>query len=157
MDKVPFVIFELAHKNETVDFPWRTFLPDDILDYFKALPENGYELTFIDNFDTHLSSVPRPLYLLTRKYIEVKSDMTKSKNMYFYDKTILEAHKGVLKEKYANIHRYYLTTDGKYFIKECVNKGTTTDFQKTNSMLLKHFSKTNKIAGTPKLVDYSLN
>ena len=79
VDKVPFVIFELAHKNETVPYPWRDFLPADILDYFKALPENGYELHFIDEFDTHLSEVPRPLYLLERKYIEVNS------NMYFYN------------------------------------------------------------------------
>lgn len=153
VDKVPYVIFELAHKNETVPFPWRDFLPADILDYFNALPENGYELHFIDEFDTHLSEVPRPLYLLERKYIEVNS------KMYFYNSVFFEAHQGVHKVKYSTIHRYYLTSDDKYFIKECVEKGHTADFNQIIDTHVKYFSKNSKtqINGIPKLVDHKLN
>jgi hypothetical protein len=138
VDKVPFVIFELAHKQEAVPYPWRTFLPEDILDYFNGLPENGYELHFLDDFPTHLSAVPRPLYLLERKYIEVNS------NMYFYNKIFFDAHRGVHKVKYSTIHRYYLTSDDQYFIKEVVEKGDTADLNLVLDIHLKHFSKNSK-------------
>jgi len=72
LDKVPFIIFELAHKQENVTFPWRRYLPKDILDYFNHLPENGFELHYVQDFPTHLSEVPRPMYVLERKYIPVR-------------------------------------------------------------------------------------
>jgi hypothetical protein len=61
--------------------------------------------------------------MLERQYIPVKSNLTSSENMYFYDNVFFEAHKGVHQDKYMTIHRYYYTSDGKYFIKECVEKG----------------------------------
>lgn len=151
LDKVPFIILELAHKNETVGFSWRHWLPNDILDYFQDLPENAYELHHVQDFHTHLSPVPRPLYLLERKYITVNS------HMYLYNKIFFEAHQGVHKNRYKTIARYYLTSDGKHFIKESVEKGNTADFRKVLDMHLKHFSESCKIAGIPKLVDYSLS
>ena len=61
------------------------------------------------------------MYLLERKYIEV------GENMYFYNKINFEAHQGVHKVKYSYIHRYYLTSDDQYFIKEVVEPEKTTD------------------------------
>ena len=78
--------------------------------------------------------------------------------MYFYNKIFFDAHRGVHKVKYSTIHRYYLTSDDQYFIKEVVEKGDTADLNLVLDIHLKHFSKNSKtqIKGIPKLVDHSL-
>lgn len=153
VDKTPYTFLELAHKGEEVDFSWRDALPNNILEYFNGLPENGYLLSKLGDFPTHLSDVPRPLYLLERQYIKV------SDNIYFYNTVNFEAHVGVHNSEYRTIHRYYDTKDNKFFIKECVELGTTENYKSIINTQIKYLSQStlDKNLGIPRLVDYYIS
>lgn len=152
VNKSPFIFFELAHKGENVKFSWRDALPYNILDYFGNLQEYDYKLHFLGEFDTHLSEISRPLYLLERKYITVNG------KKYYYDKVEFEAHTMVHTEKYSTTHRYYKTQDDKYFIKEYVELGNTEDLKHIADMYVKYlYNSKEHVYGVDTLVDYELS
>jgi hypothetical protein len=151
VNKSPYLLLELAHKGEDVEFSWRSALPEDITSYFDHLPSGGFDLHFLGDFPTHLSNIDRPLYLLERKYITV-NDTT-----YYYNKTNFAAHTGVHQDRYSTIHRYYQSQDNEYFIKECLELGSTENLQQILSTHIQYFYKKDvAIVGTPQLLDYQL-
>ncbi len=65
LDKVPLLFVELAIAEEKVNFPWRAALPEDPLAVFAKC--KNCEIEKIGEFDTHLSNIKRPLYVVKKK------------------------------------------------------------------------------------------
>ncbi len=65
LDKVPLLFVELAIAEEKVNFPWRAALPADPLAIFAKCTDCQVEI--LGYFDTHLSDVKRPLYVIKKK------------------------------------------------------------------------------------------
>jgi SAM-dependent methyltransferase len=64
IERIPTLILELAHRNESVSFPWRQSQPEDPLEILSAC--RNIRTQKLGDFDTHLSNVRRPLWLITR-------------------------------------------------------------------------------------------
>ena len=64
LDRVPNLILELAHRDEDVRFAWRQSLPEDPLEILSACGD--VEVRPLANFQSHLSKVTRPMYLVSR-------------------------------------------------------------------------------------------
>lgn len=67
LETTPILVVELALKSEEVDFPWKASLPDNALAIFDlctdlTIENHGY-------FNTHLSAVRRPLYLVRKNSV----------------------------------------------------------------------------------------
>ena len=62
--QVPLLFIELALAEETVDFTWKSALPNDHLKLFENCDCSVEKLA---EFDTHLSPIKRPLYLVKKK------------------------------------------------------------------------------------------
>jgi hypothetical protein len=65
LQRIPVLILELARRDESVDFLWRESQPEDPLDVLSACP--NIHTRKLGEFDTHLSHIRRPLWLITRK------------------------------------------------------------------------------------------
>jgi O-antigen chain-terminating methyltransferase len=64
LERIPTLVLELAHRNETVQFPWQRSLPEDPLEILSASPD--VQVKLLGHFPTHLSRSTRPMYLITR-------------------------------------------------------------------------------------------
>jgi SAM-dependent methyltransferase len=64
LDRIPTLVLELAHRNEPVPYAWRKSLPDDPLEILRAC--GNVIVKPMGHFPSHLSSVTRPMYLVTR-------------------------------------------------------------------------------------------
>lgn len=65
LDKVPLLFIEFAIAEEKVNFPWRETLPEDPLVFFAKCSDCKVEK--LGEFNTHLSDVKRPLYVVKKK------------------------------------------------------------------------------------------
>lgn len=63
MTRIPTLILELAHRDEQVTFAWRESQPQDPLDVLSKC--QNMKLKKLGDFDTHLSNIRRPLWLVT--------------------------------------------------------------------------------------------
>jgi hypothetical protein len=64
LDRIPMLVLELAHRNEGVQYAWRSSLPDDPLAILSACGEVNVRL--LGRFPSHLSNATRPMYLIRR-------------------------------------------------------------------------------------------
>jgi Methyltransferase domain len=64
LERIPTLVLELAHRDETVQFPWQKSLPDDPLEILSASPD--VQVKLLGHFPSHLSRSTRPMYLITR-------------------------------------------------------------------------------------------
>jgi SAM-dependent methyltransferase len=60
--RIPVLVLEMAHREEQVSCDWRNSLPEDPLEVLSSC--QNVHLQKLGEFETHLSPVPRPLWLL---------------------------------------------------------------------------------------------
>lgn len=65
LERVPTAVFELAGRDEPVNFAWRESLPEDPLAILRSC--GPVTATLIARSPSHLSGAARPLYLLSRR------------------------------------------------------------------------------------------
>jgi O-antigen chain-terminating methyltransferase len=112
LDKTPLVFVELALKEEKVDFPWKESLPEDHLAVFAKCKDCQIEL--LGYFDTHLSDVKRPLYVVKKKSMIING------KVYGYDKLSFISYNHDSNAIDHRTRRYYAADD--YLIKEVIAK-----------------------------------
>lgn len=146
LDKSPILFVELAIKEEKVDFPWRSSLPDNPLDIFSKCKNLSIEK--IGEFKTHLSDVKRPLYVVKKQSITVNNQS------YDYNSMNLRGYNHNDPDGMDTRTRRYYASD-EYYIKEIV---ATDDTAKNEAKQLTSFFQNNKLLisaiPTPKLIDW---
>lgn len=146
LDKTPMLFVELAIKEEKVDFPWRSTLPDNPLDIFAKC--KNYSVEKIGEFKTHLSDVKRPLYVVK------KQSLTVNNRSYNYNVMKLRSFNHNDPDDIdKRIRRYY--TGDEYYIKEII---ATDDTEKKQvEQLISFYQDQESLISsipTPKLIDW---
>ncbi len=154
LDKVPVIIVELAVKdeeNKEKDLCWREALPNDSLSIFENCQD--IHINLIGYFSTHLSSVKRPLYAISKKIIKVNN------NIYEIDKLIWKAYK----DSSAPSGRLYYFSKNK-FIKEYLFLNRLDYIKNSNKIQIVSeianfiaLKDKDEIDGVPKFFDYEIN
>ena len=152
LDKVPVIIVELAIKdeeNEEKDLSWKEALPNDSLSIFENCQD--IYIKAIGYFPTHLSSVKRPLYAISKKVIKVNN------NIYQIDKLIWKAYK----DSSVPSGRLYYFSQNK-FIKEYLFLNRLDSIKNDNkvqiiSEIANFIALKDEIDGVPKFFDYEIN
>ncbi|MEH2049700.1 protein kinase domain-containing protein, partial [Nostoc sp.] len=152
LDKVPVIIVELAVKdeeNKEKDLYWREILPNDSLSIFEKCQDININL--IGYFSTHLSSVKRPLYAISKKVIKVNN------NIYQIDKLIWKAYK----DSCVPSGRLYYFSKNK-FIKEYLFLNRLDNIKNNNKLqiiseIANFIALEDEIDGVPKFFDYEIN
>ncbi|MBS9387990.1 MAG: methyltransferase domain-containing protein [Dolichospermum sp. WA123] len=152
LEKVPVIIVELAIKNEDnkeIDLYWKETLPDEPLSIFENCQD--IHINLIGYFPTHLSSVQRPLYAISKKVIKVNN------NIYQIDKLMWKAYK----DSSVPSGRLYYFSKNK-FIKEYLFLNRLDYIKNDNKLqivseIANFIALKDEIDGIPKFFDYEIN
>ncbi|MDB9308382.1 protein kinase [Aphanizomenon sp. CS-733/32] len=152
LERVPVIIVELAVKdeeNEEKDLSWIEALPNDSLSIFESCQD--IYINTIGYFSTHVSSVKRPLYAISKKVIKINN------NIYQIDKLIWKAYKDSL----VPSGRLYYFSQNK-FIKEYLFLNRLDSIKNDNkvqivSEIANFIALKDEIDGVPKFFDYEIN
>jgi O-antigen chain-terminating methyltransferase len=150
MDRIPVLVVELAQKGEGKDYFWDKAAPARDLDIFNKVEDINIEK--IGEFPTHLSEVKRPIYVISKKHVNI------NKRKYLIDKVSSKAYKGA--PSWRDISsKYYLSGD--FFIKESffedsLSMPAVRAVNEINFMLQKERNHLDGVASIPKLIDYEL-
>jgi len=151
LEKVPVVIVELAQKGEDKKLFWDKAVPKRDLDIFNSV--DGAEINKIGEFDTHLSTKRRPVYVVQKNHVSVNG------NNYPIQEILTKAYPGA--ENWRGLSSTYYMGD-KFFAKEY--KFIESDQENRRYVVneinfyLQNSSQHNHtpIKNVPELIDYEL-
>jgi SAM-dependent methyltransferase len=144
LDKVPYVIVELAKNDEDVTFSWKDKLPANELAVFDKCA--NCEILKLGEYGTHLSDTKRPLYVVKKKTITVNNKEHQVSAIKFgayrHDSEVLDSRN----------RKYYFTDE--FFIKDIV--ANESEIKSCDNVVDFHkkISEFNPPISTPKLLDY---
>ena len=148
LNKVPLVFVELAIAEEKVDMPWKHSLPKDPLEIFAKC--KGCKIELLGHFDSYLSEVKRPLYVVRNTEFEI------NKKKYSYNDLTFASHKHTNKMLDERNRRYYISD--KYFIKEIIANDILSKYAcNTIIQFYKNYSEVLSLLNAPKLYDWDQN
>jgi SAM-dependent methyltransferase len=145
LNKVPMIFVELAISEEDVPFKWKESLPKDPLKVFEPC---DCSIEKLSEYDTHLSNVKRPLYLIKKKQIAI------NKKRYNYSKLRISSYAHDDPNRVIqNNSRFYQGDE--YFIKEVHLQDTNKAIQSLTSLSF-YFNNAKVInnLNIPKLLDF---
>ena len=153
IEKIPVLIAELAVKNEDATLFWNEALPDNELAVFD-LVKDEIIIDKIGVFSTHLSSIERPLYKITKK----EKIVLVNSNFYSYDYKTNVAYKDSTIPYIAPAFRrcYYFSQNyiiKEYFLNEVNDNMEQIITEMGNILFLNR--RTN--VKSSQLIDYELN
>lgn len=73
LENIPQVYIEFATKDELVNLYWKEGLPSDILSLINN--QKDYRIELVGEFPTHLSSIKRPLYSISKNTIRINNKL----------------------------------------------------------------------------------
>lgn len=145
LDKVPFVIFELAQKGEDSNLYWDKHVPEDIFSIF----DSNITIEKIGAFNNHLSDKTRPLIIAYKNSIKVNN------KTYLINKISKSPYKGHMHPN----RLYYWGSE--IFIKKIYFNKVKDDRFNLNEQIIKELffdiEKRYKYKFCPELLDFEIN